>query len=230
MFAGTLSATQQGPLTTMLYNSFLFIHITAGSIGLLTGPFSIAVKKGGLAHRRVGIAFYYAMLVVASSALVLAILHHIPFLFAVGIFSGYMNITGYAILRQKRRGLLNQTGLLERVTSVLMLLFSLYFLGYGIYILLEKDYFGLVFIFFAQSSFRMLWQDWRLFKQQGVAPSTWLLVHLTRMVGTSIAAYTAFLVVNSSSRVSLLGWFLPTLLGVPIIVYWSRRVRKKRVR
>ena len=214
----------------MLYNSFLFIHITAGSIGLLTGPFSIAVKKGGLAHRRVGIAFYYAMLVVASSALVLAILHHIPFLFAVGIFSGYMNITGYAILRQKRRGLLNQTGQLERVTSVLMLLFSLYFLGYGIYILLEKDYFGLVFIFFAQSSFRMLWQDWRLFKQQGVAPSTWLLVHLTRMVGTSIAAYTAFLVVNSSSRVSLLGWFLPTLLGVPIIVYWSRRVRKKRVR
>ncbi len=170
------------------------------------------------------------MLVVSSSALVLAILHNIPFLFAVGIFSGYMNITGYAILRQKRRGLLNQTGLLERATSVLMLLFSLYLLGYGVYILFQSDYFGLVFIFFAQSSFRMLWQDWRLFKQQGVTPSTWLVIHLTRMIGTSIAAYTAFLVVNSSSRVSLLGWFLPTLLGVPIIVYWSRRVREKRVR
>ena len=212
----------------MLYHSFLVVHIFAGSIGLLTGPLSIAVKKGGLGHRRLGIAFYYAMLVVASSALVLAILHNIPFLFAVGIFSGYMNITGYAILRQKRQGLLNQTGILERATSILMLLFSLYFLGYGVYILFQKDYFGLVFIFFAQSSFRMLWQDWKLFKQRGLAPSTWLLVHLTRMVGTSIAAYTAFLVVNSSSRVSLLGWFLPTLLGVPIIVYWSRRVTKKR--
>lgn len=211
----------------MLYQSFLLVHILAGSIGLLTGPLAIAVKKGGLAHRRLGIVFYYAMLVVASSALVLAILHHIPFLFAVGIFSGYMNITGYAILRQKAQGLLNQTGWLERATSVLMLLFSFYFLGYGIYILFQKDYFGLVFIFFAQSSFRMLWQDWRLFRQSQLEPTTWLLVHLTRIIGTSIAAYTAFLVVNSSSRVGLVGWLLPTLLGVPIIVYWSRKLKKK---
>ena len=76
----------------------------------------------------------------------------------------------------------------------------------------------------------MLWQDWRLFRQHQVEPTTWLLVHLTRMIGPSIAAYTAFLVVNSSSRVSLLGWFLPTLLGVPLIVYWSRNVKKKKGR
>ncbi|HEX8348481.1 MAG TPA: hypothetical protein VF598_00840 [Hymenobacter sp.] len=214
----------------MLYQPILIVHIIAGSIGLLMGPLAITAKKGGLTHRRSGMAFYYAMLVVAASALVLGVLHNIPFLFAVGIFSGYMNITGYRVLRQKQKGLPNQTGLFERTVSVIMLLFSIYFLLYGGYILLQKDVFGLVFIFFAQSSLRMLWQDWKLFTQQDLKPTTWLTIHIIRMVGTCIAAYTAFLVVNSSSQVGLLGWFLPAALGIPIILYWTRKVRAPQKR
>ncbi|WP_324680404.1 hypothetical protein [Hymenobacter sp. GOD-10R] len=189
------------------------------------GPFALITRKGGRLHRRGGLCFYYAMLVVAASALCLGVLRNLPFLFAVGIFSGYMNITGYQGLRRKQQGHPNQTGRVERIISALMFGFSLYFCGYGLYLLAQRDLFGLVFLFFAQSSMRMLWQDWKLFTQQDLLPTTWLLLHITRMVGTCIAAYTAFLVVNSSSRVSLVGWFLPALVGVPILLYWTRKVR-----
>ncbi|WP_324680516.1 DUF2306 domain-containing protein [Hymenobacter sp. GOD-10R] len=209
----------------MLYHAILVVHILAGSLGLLLGPFALITKKGGRLHRRGGLCFYYAMLVVAASALFLGVLRDLPFLFAVGIFSGYMNITGYQGLRQKQKGRPNQTGRVERVVSALMGVFSLYFFGYGLYLLLQRDLFGLVFLFFAQSSLRMLWQDWKLFTQRDLQPTTWLQLHITRMVGTCIAAYTAFLVVNSSSRVSLVGWFLPALVGVPILLYWTRKVR-----
>ena len=212
----------------MVYTVFLIVHIIAGTIGLLTGPMSIIVKKGGWAHRKSGIVFFYAMLVVASTALVLGVLHRIPFLLAVGIFSAYMNITGYRVLYQKQHGLLHQTGRFDYIVSSIMLIASFYFLFYGIYVLFQKDPFGLVFVFFTQGSLRMLWQDWKLFKQTDIQPTTWLKIHLTRMIGTCIAAYTAFSVVNSSSRLSLIGWFLPAAIGTPILIYWLRKLKARK--
>ena len=211
----------------MVYTAFLIVHIVAGTIGLLTGPLAILFKKGGLAHRRSGIVFFYTMLVVAATALVLGTLHNIPFLIAVGIFSAYMDLTGYRVLYQKQRGLVHQTNGIDRAISLAMLVCSGYFLIYGIYVLYQKDLFGLVFVFFAQGSLRMLWQDWKLFHQKDLQQNTWLKIHLTRMIGTCIAAYTAFSVVNSSSRLSLIGWFLPAMIGTPILIYWLRKVKAK---
>jgi uncharacterized membrane protein len=213
----------------MLFKTLLVIHIAAGTTALLTGPLAVLVKKGGRAHRNSGTAFFYAMLAVAATALIMGYLHNIPFLMAVGIFSTYMNVSGYRVLYQKRRDRLHETDRVDWFVSGTMALASLYFLLYGIYILVNKDLFGLVFIAFAQSSVRMLWQDWNLFIRRDIQPHTWLKFHLTRMLGTCIAAYTALLVVNSASRLSLVGWLLPTLIGVPVIVYWLRKIKPKPV-
>lgn len=211
----------------MMYTLFLIVHITAGSIGLLTGPAAILTKKGGWAHRKAGIIFFYAMLIVSGTALVLGVLHHIPFLFVVGIFSAYLNTTGYRVLYQKQHGQLHQTTRFDHAISFIMLLFSMYFLLYGTYGLIKKDPFGLVFLFFAVRSLQMLWQDWKLFTHRAIQPTTWLNIHLTRMIGTCVAAFTAFAVVNSSSRLSLIGWLLPALIGLPLAAYWRRRVSAK---
>lgn len=212
----------------MTYKVFLIVHIIAGTIGLITGPMAIIFKKGGWAHRKSGIVFFYAMLVVASTALVLGTLHDIPFLIAVGVFSAYLDISGYRVLYQKQRGLTHQTTRFDHTVSLLMLVGSFYFLFYGIYVLFSKNPFGLVFIFFAQGSLRMLWQDWKLFKQKDLEPTTWLKMHLSRMIGTCTAAYTAFSVINSSSRVSLIGWFLPPVLGTIVLVYWLRKMKVRK--
>ena len=212
----------------MTYKIFLIIHILAGTISLLTGPLSIIVKKGGWAHRKAGIVFFYSMLAVSASALVLGTLHRIPFLFVVGIFSAYMNITGYRVLYQKQQGLLHQTTRFDYAVSLIMLLFSTYFFFYGAYLVYQKDTFGLVFVFFAQSSLRMLWQDWKLFKHKDIQPTTWLKLHIMRMVGTCVATFTAFAVVNSSSQLSLVSWLLPAAIGVPVVLYWLRKIKPKQ--
>ena len=52
----------------------LILHILAGSIGLLTGPVVMSVRKGGKLRRASGNVFTVAMLTLATSAFFLAIL------------------------------------------------------------------------------------------------------------------------------------------------------------
>jgi hypothetical protein len=52
--------------------TLLPIHIAAGGLAVILGFIALAVRKGGLAHRRVGMAFVYAMLVMGISASIMA--------------------------------------------------------------------------------------------------------------------------------------------------------------
>ena len=52
----------------------LILHILAGTVGLLSGTFAIAVRKGSRLHRASGNIFTVAMLTLACSALCLAIM------------------------------------------------------------------------------------------------------------------------------------------------------------
>jgi hypothetical protein len=50
------------------------IHIAAGGLAIVLGAVALSVKKGGNIHRRSGLLFVYAMLVMAASASILSIL------------------------------------------------------------------------------------------------------------------------------------------------------------
>jgi hypothetical protein len=47
------------------------IHIAAGGLAMVLGAVALAVKKGGTLHRRIGLLFVYAMLVMGFSASIL---------------------------------------------------------------------------------------------------------------------------------------------------------------
>ena len=49
------------------------IHIAAGGLAIFLGAVALAAKKGGTIHRRVGILFVYAMLVMGISASILGL-------------------------------------------------------------------------------------------------------------------------------------------------------------
>src|SRR4051812_34194247 len=51
------------------------IHIAAGGLAIILGAVALLVKKGGTLHRRSGLLFVYAMLVMGSSASILALRH-----------------------------------------------------------------------------------------------------------------------------------------------------------
>ena len=49
------------------------IHIAAGGLAIVLGAVALSVKKGGTIHRRSGLLFVYAMLVMGTSASILAL-------------------------------------------------------------------------------------------------------------------------------------------------------------
>ena len=49
------------------------IHIAAGGLAIVLGAVALLVKKGGTIHRRSGLLFVYAMLVMGTSASILAL-------------------------------------------------------------------------------------------------------------------------------------------------------------
>src|SRR5688500_18308164 len=50
------------------------IHVAAGGLAIILGAVALSVKKGGTLHRRSGLLFVYAMLIMAVSASMLSIL------------------------------------------------------------------------------------------------------------------------------------------------------------
>jgi uncharacterized membrane protein len=49
------------------------IHVAAGGLAIVLGAVALSVKKGGTIHRRSGLLFVYAMLVMASSGSIMAL-------------------------------------------------------------------------------------------------------------------------------------------------------------
>ncbi|HYO76730.1 MAG TPA: hypothetical protein VE010_09735, partial [Thermoanaerobaculia bacterium] len=53
----------------------LSIHVVAGALAIVLGFTALFVKKGGTVHRRSGMLFVYAMLVMGTTASILEFLH-----------------------------------------------------------------------------------------------------------------------------------------------------------
>src|SRR5262245_19568591 len=56
-----------------LVRMLLPIHVAAGGLAIVLGAVALVVKKGGAIHRRSGLLFVCAMLVMATSASILAL-------------------------------------------------------------------------------------------------------------------------------------------------------------
>ena len=67
------------------------IHITAGGLALVLGALALSVKKGGTVHRRSGLLFVYAMLIMGISA---AILGNVG-----GLMAAYFVVTALTTVR-----------------------------------------------------------------------------------------------------------------------------------
>ena len=65
--------TRNMPASDFVYSKgmLLFIHIAAGGLAIVLGAVALVAKKGGSIHRRGGLVFVYAMLVLGISAAIL---------------------------------------------------------------------------------------------------------------------------------------------------------------
>ena len=85
-----------------LYNLLRLAHIAAGGVALFMAPGAILIVKGGLWQRRWGKIYFWAMAVVAASALAMTLLKPNVFLLMIALFAFYLAFRGHCALYHKR--------------------------------------------------------------------------------------------------------------------------------
>lgn len=211
----------------ILFETILVLHIVAGTLGLSSGTVNIIKKKGGNVHRIVGDIFLYSMLTVSVSAFALSIIHPNYFLFIVGVFTLYLVGSGTRYLHLKQLGNKQKAHFIDWTLTYFMLAFGLAFVVLGIYHLVGKNIFGIVFIALGGVGLRMVKADFTNFRGKSKIKNVWLTAHIQRIMGAYTSAITAFIVVNNQILPGYIAWLLPGLILTPLIFKWTRKYQVK---
>jgi hypothetical protein len=225
----------RGRDTASMLKIILALHITGGAAALLSMLIPIVTKKGGSAHRRAGWIFVAGMAVVSATAFVLSAARFLfdprPAAQAAGLFLFYIAIltaagvsAGMRALRNKRRtgphthvwdvglaGLLATTGVAMAV--------------YGIVMHMP------LFVAFSALGIVNGVGQLRYWLRPPTSHMHWWYEHMSGMLGSCIAAVTAFLVNNAGhlglSTFSLAVWLGPGLIGGPATSLWIAYYRRR---
>lgn len=202
------------------FKILLTTHIICGGISLVLGLIIMLSKKGDKRHRLIGNIYFVTMLAAAVVAFPMSWMHPNYFLFIISVFTAYMLLSGKNYLKKKS---IKDVKLYDWILTVTMLVFGLAFIAFGIYILIKANNFGIVLLVFGVISILFVYKDYQNFTGKSKIKNYWLTTHLQRMIGSYIASFTAFLVVNNTILPGMVAWLLPTIIMVPLIVKWSRK-------
>lgn len=200
----------------------LWLHIAAGTVALFAGFGALVTTKGGWRHRQAGKVFLVSMGVVVATVFVLVAIDPTSFriiLTLVAIFSGYLAFSGYRALSRKRPT--DTIHLIDWMAAGSVILACVGLGAWGITWFLGGRSFGIVMIVFGGIGIAFGTLDMRSF--HGDEHGEWMVSHLQRMVGAFIATVSAVSAVNLTPVLGILAWLWPTLLGVPLIIYWSSK-------
>jgi hypothetical protein len=85
---------------------------------------------------------------------------------------------------------------------------------------------GVVLLAFAGIGGALSLRDVAGLRQKRFRGSERIASHLTRMLGGTTGALTAFIVTNVRLEPAFVLWLLPSVVLTPLIIYWNRRVRR----
>ena len=201
----------------------LVIHVLSGVIALVAALVAASNKKGATNHRRVGMVFFWAMLGVAVTAIPVTFVRPNPFLFFIALFSFYMAFAGYR--RGRKR---HSDGPVDVVGAWLMIVFAVAMVTYGVFMIATGDPLGWALASFGGLGATFGIEDVAKARRNG-SHSDKVKVHLSRMLGGTIATVTAVLVQQVTPLVdSPLGqvalWLGPTIVLTPLIFVWNWRI------
>ncbi|MEM7028754.1 MAG: hypothetical protein AAF629_04110 [Chloroflexota bacterium] len=216
---------------------FIISHILAGFTALLIAPVAMWVHKGGLAHRRWGKVYYWAMFGIFVTAIALLFLRFNFFLFVIAILSFYTAFTGVQGLKRKRPHKGETPTWLDWGAAWIALVAGLSFMGWGIFLLtglLNENWpvgFAILGIFFGVGISYTAYEDIRIFRSPPKDKVWWWYYHMNRMLSSYIAVVTAFLVVNLTPHMppnlAWIVWAGPGIIGSPLIGRWISHYRRQ---
>lgn len=219
----------------MTYSPALIAHIVAGTVAVAAGSMALFVRKGSALHRKSGVVFAVAMMVMAASGASIALIKSQPVNVFAGVITLYLVATAWLTVRRKEM----ETGRLE--LALLFVALATGITGWTLsFAATERAYvmsyrvFGSFALLFATGDIRML-------ARGGVSGARRLTRHIWRMgLALFIAAGSFFLgtagdpvMRRSGLRARLFPPEirathlpqLPVLLIVALTIFWLVRVR-----
>lgn len=210
--------------------AFLAVHVSAGSGAFVLAPFALITAKGGKAHRMWGRIYFWCMTIVAFTALVMAAYRPVLFLALVAIFSFYAAFSAYRVLGQKAAW----TGApvirgMDWAAALFCFAASLALAALGAVrpelvqnLRIPAIVFGVVGM---RISGRSMWR----FTHPPSEKMFWWYAHLQGMIGSYIAAWTAFSLVTIGPLLhgAWWLWIVPISAGIPAIVATTAYYQRK---
>lgn len=209
----------------LFIKAFIIIHAIAGTVALLAGPIAMLTKKGAYKHRLAGRYYTYSMGVVFVTAVVVAYLKSLTFLFMIAFFSFYLVLSGYRALRWKRLAIDGKVVTLDWGIQIGAGITAALLIAWGLWQVVNQSFFGAVGIVFGAIALARVKQTIDGFRNPPEDKSYWLYSHIIGMSAGYVATLTAFLVVNIHFLPQIIVWLLPTVIGVPLIVRVVRQIK-----
>jgi hypothetical protein len=205
----------------------LILHILGGTIGLLSGTFAMAVRKGSRLHRASGNVFTIAMLTLASSGLYLAILKSQRGNIIGSIATFYLITTAWLAGRRRGTGPLDWAALVVGIGgAAAVITLSVQTLHNPT---ADKSAPVGMSVFFGVILLLAVAGDSRMLAHGGISGRQRITRHLWRMCfGLLIATGSFFLGQQQVFPAFLRGSIFLTVLALlpfPLMIYWLFRVR-----
>jgi uncharacterized membrane protein len=202
----------------------LILHIFAGTVGLLSGTFAIAVRKGSRLHRASGNFFTIAMLTLASSALCLAIMKSQHGNIIGSIITFYMITTAWLAGRRRGIGRLDLAALLVGTGGAVAII------ALGVSTLHHPDKNAPAAMCFSLAAVLLFAAagDVRMLARGGISGRPRITRHLWRMCFGLFFATGSFFLGQQVFPAFLRGSIFLTVLALlpfPLMIYWLIRVR-----
>lgn len=210
--------------------TLLGLHIAGGSLAFVLAPMALATAKGGKAHRRWGLVYFYAMAAVAASAVLLSANRPLLFLGLVAIFSFYNAWLARRVLGQKQAvRSTREAKPVDWLAAALTFSAGLALAGCGLLRPAWVQHLGIPAILFGALAMLLAGRSLYAFGKRPAEKMFWWYEHLQGMLGSYIAAWTAFLVVTVDPLLhwGWVLWVLPTAIGVPAIAATTAYYQRK---
>lgn len=225
-----------------LITGLLFVHVTTGSVALISFWIPLMVAKGKRAHRVTGRVFAISMIISGLLAMVLASFHLTSpawvngsadtrlqlgwMMLYLGLLSVVLVLFGLKTVRNKgRHHLYRTTWILLLHAALACLALWVFWLGW---VHRELLLIGVSFI-----AFLMVPGNFRFILREPVAAPgklrrEWLYQHFSSMIGAGIAGYSAFLSFGAAMYMPTQAfnpylWTIPTILGVSFMLWLAKR-------
>lgn len=221
--------------TASMMEMLLAIHIAGGSLALASMVVPMVARKGATMHRRSGWVFVGGMTAVSITAFALAgsrlLFDASPEGRAAGAFLFYVSLltaagvsAGIRVLSAKRRTTPHRHPW-DLGLPVALVLSSVAMAVWGLSTG-RTLYTAFSLIGLATGANHLV--SWL---RVPTHPMHWWFEHMGAMLGSCIAATTAFLVVNAGrlglETFGLIVWLTPSIVGAPAIALWTAYYRRK---